>query len=235
MHPPTRTGTFSGGYPLGSSLKLVYYHVAYVVLLVAIAPVAAAGILVVQALRGGERDPQARALLAVTTAAVVLVVVQVGMFAARYAPHLLGRDLAALPPILFAVFCLWLSRGSPRPYLVAAPTIFVVAVVAVAAPWNTLIANNALPDTMGIAPFLSHAGERPATVIAIGVVLALVVFLFAYLNLNRWHVRYAHITAGWLVFLGALTAIAVFNPPVASGVARISLAIVAVAGLGLRR
>ncbi len=61
----------------------------------------------------------------------------------------------------------------------------------------------------------------------------LVVFLFAYLNLNRWHVRYAHITAGWLVFLGALTAIAVFNPAVASGVARISLAIVAITGVGL--
>ncbi|HEV3184246.1 MAG TPA: sensor domain-containing phosphodiesterase, partial [Xanthobacteraceae bacterium] len=30
----------------------------------------------------------------------------------------------------------------------------------------------------------------------------LLVFLFAYLNLNRWHVRYAHITAGWLIFLG---------------------------------
>ena len=26
----------------------------------------------------------------------------------------------------------------------------------------------------------------------------LLVFLFAYLNLNRWHVRYAHITIGWL-------------------------------------
>ena len=61
----------------------------------------------------------------------------------------------------------------------------------------------------------------------------LVVFLFAYLNLNRWHVRYAHITAGWLVFLGALTAVAVFNPAVASGVARLSLAVVAIAGLGL--
>src|SRR4029078_5196488 len=61
----------------------------------------------------------------------------------------------------------------------------------------------------------------------------LVVFLFAYLNLNRWHVRYAHITAGWLGFLGALAAVAVFNPAVASGVARISLAVVAVAGLGL--
>ena len=32
----------------------------------------------------------------------------------------------------------------------------------------------------------------------------LLVFLFAYLNLNRWHVRYAHITVGWLAFLGAL-------------------------------
>ena len=61
----------------------------------------------------------------------------------------------------------------------------------------------------------------------------LVVFLFAYLNLNRWHVRYAHITAGWLVFLGALTAVAVFNPAVASGVARMSLAMLAIAGLGL--
>src|SRR6266852_257621 len=61
----------------------------------------------------------------------------------------------------------------------------------------------------------------------------LLVFLFAYLNLNRWHVRYAHITAGWLVFLGALTAIAVFNPAVASGVARLSLAIVAITGVGL--
>ena len=34
----------------------------------------------------------------------------------------------------------------------------------------------------------------------------LLVFLFAYLNLNRWHVRYAHITVGWLAFLGALVA-----------------------------
>ena len=61
----------------------------------------------------------------------------------------------------------------------------------------------------------------------------LLVFLFAYLNLNRWHVRYVHITAGWLVFLGALVAVALFNPAVASGVARMSLALLAVAGFGL--
>jgi diguanylate cyclase (GGDEF)-like protein/PAS domain S-box-containing protein len=61
----------------------------------------------------------------------------------------------------------------------------------------------------------------------------LLVFLFAYLNLNRWHVRYAHITAGWLAFLAALVAVALFSPEVASGIARVSLFLVAVFGLGL--
>ncbi|HVY58465.1 MAG TPA: EAL domain-containing protein [Xanthobacteraceae bacterium] len=61
----------------------------------------------------------------------------------------------------------------------------------------------------------------------------LLVFLFAYLNLNRWHVRYAHITAGWLILLGALVAVALFDPAVASGIARVSLALVAVLGFAL--
>ena len=61
----------------------------------------------------------------------------------------------------------------------------------------------------------------------------LLVFLFAYLNLNRWHVRYAHITVGWLAFLGALVAVALFSPAVASGIARISLFFFAVLGFAL--
>jgi diguanylate cyclase (GGDEF)-like protein/PAS domain S-box-containing protein len=61
----------------------------------------------------------------------------------------------------------------------------------------------------------------------------MLVFLFAYLNLNRWHVRYAHITAGWLAFLGALVAVALFSPEVASGIARISLFLIAILGFGL--
>jgi diguanylate cyclase (GGDEF)-like protein/PAS domain S-box-containing protein len=61
----------------------------------------------------------------------------------------------------------------------------------------------------------------------------LVVFLFAYLNLNRWHVRYAHITIVWLAFLGALVALALYEPPIASGIARVSLFAVALLGLAL--
>ena len=58
----------------------------------------------------------------------------------------------------------------------------------------------------------------------------LLVFLFAYLNLNRWHVRLSHVTGVWLVFLGLLAGLAVYDAPVAAGVARISLAAIALVG-----
>ncbi|MBV1705189.1 MAG: PAS domain-containing protein, partial [Hyphomicrobiales bacterium] len=61
----------------------------------------------------------------------------------------------------------------------------------------------------------------------------LIVFLFSYLNLSRWHVRYSRVTAAWIVAALALAALAVWNAPVAAGVARMSLAAVAVLGLML--
>jgi diguanylate cyclase (GGDEF)-like protein/PAS domain S-box-containing protein len=61
----------------------------------------------------------------------------------------------------------------------------------------------------------------------------LLVFLFAYLNLGRWHVRYMHITLAWLAGLAALVALALFDPPIASGIARISLAGVAFLGFAM--
>src|SRR5665213_2418911 len=61
----------------------------------------------------------------------------------------------------------------------------------------------------------------------------LLVFLFAYLNLSRWHVRYMNITIAWLAALAALVAVAVYDPAIASGVARMSLAGIAVFGLAL--
>ncbi|MET0745021.1 MAG: sensor domain-containing phosphodiesterase, partial [Microvirga sp.] len=78
---------------------------------------------------------------------------------------------------------------------------------------------------------ITEAAERVYRAGAEAVLAAtLLVFLFAYLNLNRWHVRYSHVTAFWLIFLGALIGLAIFDPPVAAGVARISIA--AVAGIG---
>ena len=60
----------------------------------------------------------------------------------------------------------------------------------------------------------------------------LLVFLFAYLNLNRWHSRYGHITLVWLGLLGVLIALSSIDPGVASGIARISMATIAAVGVG---
>jgi diguanylate cyclase (GGDEF)-like protein/PAS domain S-box-containing protein len=58
----------------------------------------------------------------------------------------------------------------------------------------------------------------------------LIIFLFAYLNLRRWHVRYSHIAAVWLILMAAVIGLSVYTAPIAAGVARISIA--SVAGIG---
>jgi diguanylate cyclase (GGDEF)-like protein/PAS domain S-box-containing protein len=63
--------------------------------------------------------------------------------------------------------------------------------------------------------------------------LTLVVFLSAYLNLARWHVRYGHAAIGLLVLLVALFGVAVAEPRIAAGVARIALAVIGALGLVL--
>ena len=70
---------------------------------------------------------------------------------------------------------------------------------------------------------------RAGTEIALA--FTLVVFLYAYLNLNRWHGILSAFTLLWLAGLCVLGVIAAFDPPVAAGIARISL--VATGGLGL--
>ena len=58
----------------------------------------------------------------------------------------------------------------------------------------------------------------------------LIIFLFAYLNLRRWHVRFLHIGMVWLLLMAAVVGLSIYNAPVAAGVARISVATVAAIG-----
>ena len=81
---------------------------------------------------------------------------------------------------------------------------------------------------------MSAGAERVWRAVGEAILAAtLLVFLFAYLNLSRWHVRYAHITLAWLGGLAALVMLALFDPPIASGIARFSLGAVAFLGFGL--
>ncbi|MEM9107044.1 MAG: EAL domain-containing protein, partial [Pseudomonadota bacterium] len=58
----------------------------------------------------------------------------------------------------------------------------------------------------------------------------LVIFLFTYLNLNRWHTNLSFATLAWIAGLGILSAFAVYDPVIATGLARFSFAATVIAG-----
>jgi diguanylate cyclase (GGDEF)-like protein len=60
---------------------------------------------------------------------------------------------------------------------------------------------------------------------------SLVIFLFTYLNLNRWHVHLGYATLAWVVGLVLLGGVAVYDPSVASGIARLSFALTGTVGI----
>jgi diguanylate cyclase (GGDEF)-like protein/PAS domain S-box-containing protein len=72
---------------------------------------------------------------------------------------------------------------------------------------------------------------RAAIEAAIGATL--IAFMFTYLNLRRWHARFLHIGLVWVLAMAIVIGLSVYNPPVAAGVARISIASVAAIGLML--
>jgi len=60
---------------------------------------------------------------------------------------------------------------------------------------------------------------------------SLVIFLFTYLNLNRWHAHLGYVTLAWILGLALLFGVAIYDPSIAAGIARLSLALTATAGL----
>jgi len=169
-------GTLRGSYPVGLALGLVFEHLALAVIGTAVLPAAALALLTAEAARGRVVERGVRSLVATGVAAVALICVQVGFFAARFAPHLLERDLAALPPILFTIFVVWLGRGARRPIVVVAATSFAVAALVLLVPWNHLVAPVALPDSFGLALLLRLHAHGPADIVAIAVPVLLLAF-----------------------------------------------------------
>ncbi|MGD9915976.1 MAG: EAL domain-containing protein [Rhizobiaceae bacterium] len=72
---------------------------------------------------------------------------------------------------------------------------------------------------------------RAGTEVALAATL--VVFLFTYLNLNRWHGHFSYGVLAWMLGLLMIAGVAIIDPSVAAGIARLSFAATGLAGLGL--
>ncbi len=60
---------------------------------------------------------------------------------------------------------------------------------------------------------------------------SLLIFLYAYLRLNRWHSHFSLIAIGWILGLLVLSGIAVITPDIAAGIARLSFVITTAFGV----
>ena len=178
---PTLVGAYAvtlrGGYPLGSGLRLSAEHLSFAALACGLIPFAAVVTLSVRAIRGLEQDPAARAFISVCIAACLLLPLQVGFFAARYAPHLLGRNLAPLPPLLFLGFALWISRGATRGRVTGPLVAFGVASLVLLVPWNALVVPTAFADTFDLLIVARVHGFAPIDVVMVFALVMLAGFV----------------------------------------------------------
>jgi hypothetical protein len=160
--------------PLADVVADVVRHLGGLVWLVGVAPAIALVVLLVRA-RGEPPEPREAALLAVSAALALGLVLQVGIFAAAWVPELAERGLLAAVPPLFLVLCLWLDRGAPRPRRATAIAALALATLVALVPFDAWATPAALVNAPSLALLAQHdvaaAGWIGAAAVAAVVVL----------------------------------------------------------------
>jgi len=161
-------------YRLGEAARFVAYHAGDAVLLTAVFPICAVGVVAARAFRRRDPSDGVRAYVAVVVAYGAWLVVQTGVFASRYVERLAERDLLSLAPALFLGFALWLSRGAPRPRLPTALAALAAAAVVVSIPFERFVVDFGLHDAFSLVPLweLAEAGVEPGAAAPIAVAVA---------------------------------------------------------------
>jgi hypothetical protein len=177
-------------YSAADAGRWVIQHFAELGLSVALVPAFALIVLVVCAVRGRLlRTASERAFLAVTTASVLWLPVQSGIFASRFSERIQERTMMCVQPLLLLALVLWLARGLPRPRLPTALAVLVPSALLLTLPLAKLLGQPAVSDTFGLIPLLSireRWGMTAVTAFVWSAALALAV-LFAVVR--RPHAR----------------------------------------------
>ncbi len=147
-------------YSFGQVRHWVLLHFAELFFSVGMLPASAFLLLLGLAFRrGGTRSEAERAFLAVTTATVPLLVIEVAAFASRFSLRVEDRYMFFLAPLLFLAFVVWLDRGVPRPLVLTIAAAVVPAALLFALPLATLLNISILSDTFGLIPLLRLASK----------------------------------------------------------------------------
>ncbi len=174
----------TSGYSFATVRHWVVLHAAELAFSVGVVPASAFLVLLGLALLGRTATAAERSFVAVTTAAVVLVVVQVAAFASRFSLRIEERYLFPLAPLLFIALAAWIARGLPRPRVVAAIAAVVPVVLLLDVHLKNLLGQQILSDTFALIPVwratqLLDGGTNTAQVLLwAGAAAAAAAFLF---------------------------------------------------------
>jgi hypothetical protein len=141
-------------YSFHDGARWVLYHLAELPLVFGVVPACAFLVLLVLAVWRGTPSPQERAFLAVTTSALVWVVLEVALFASRFSLRVEERYMFALGPLFMVALVLWLDRGVPRPLVPAVLAAAIPAALLATLPLGSLLNVSIFSDTFGLVPFL---------------------------------------------------------------------------------
>ena len=143
----------SAHYSVRLVLRWIAFHFGELSFAVGLLPVAALVILFGLACRRATAPaPAERAFVAVASASVLWILVQVGAFASRFSFRIEERYMYALAPVLFLALVVWLARGLPRtPGLTAAAVLVPVAFL-LTLPFESFFTQALFNDTFGLIP-----------------------------------------------------------------------------------
>ena len=158
----TGLGSYSGVVETDYSVREVVHwiamHAAELALLVAIIPASAFVVMFGLALRrGGATTVAERSFIAVSAAAVFWLVVQVGVFASRFAGRIEERNMFHVAPLLFLGFALWLQAGLPRPPRLTPLAAVLPLALLLTVPLESLLNLSLLSDTFTLIPYYKYS------------------------------------------------------------------------------
>lgn len=175
---------------IGAAAKYVVYHLASVLILCGLFPLAAVAVLLVRAVRSGEPNPRVRAFLAVASSLTVWLVLEVGVFTSHYSDRIVERNLIALGPVLFLGLVLWIDRGAPGSLLERGVVAGAAALVLVVLPVRRLVDDLGIHDSMSMVPLYKLVqASSPGTMLTVYLVVG-VAAAVAFALLPRRAVRF---------------------------------------------
>jgi len=167
--------TTGAGYDPWDALRWVLYHAAALDLSLFVLPFAAFLVLVASA---RHLDRPLRVFCAAAVSLVVLLTIEVGIFASEWALRIEERNLFYVAPLFLVALLAWIERGQPRPSRAIVAAAVAAAALPAALPFTSLMNINSQSDTPFLQPWW-YLGDRLAGRDNVALVVALVALALA--------------------------------------------------------